>query len=500
MSKKTLIILGSIIIALGGMVAYIGFQRSSNTIKELKLYFPKEIPVYGMVEVHLAKPAPVYVDYTEVATGKKFRTTTSPADTLHQICLMLLKADCEYTYQVVLDETFAHKTPALSFRTEKYPNYMQNHWFNESHPHDTTALGDGLIMTCNGRLPGNITMIDAEGNIRWRFQLNDIGIRHATLTPRGTILALLRPQIKDEVDDRPLTAEEAHAEEHKKPLRRGAIGFAGGTGLAEIDLQGNLLWRLDLNKVMEDKELQVIHHDAHMDKDGHIFTLYRPKTVATFKEDGKTVTDTISGDGILELDSLGNVLSKWSAWEHWDIEKDTMLSEYKYDRFHINGMCMDQKGNFLLSAPIEDQIWKVNRQTGEIEWRMGRNGDFQMNEEDYFSFQHTPYIMENGDLMLFDNGLWNEISGAKAFRLDEENKTAQTTIKAMLPAANYTARMGSAYLLPNGNLLQCSSKTGSVLITDLQGNILWQAVMYWAPYRATYVPIDSFSKYFKAQN
>ena len=105
--------------------------------------------------------------------------------------------------------------------------------------------------------------------------------------------------------------------------------------------------------------------------------------------------------------------------------------------------------------------------------------------------------MENGDLMLFDNGLHNQRSGGKAFRLDEENRTAQITINALLPADKYTSRMGNASILPNGNLLQCSSKTSSVMVTDKEGKVLWESVLHFAPYRAVYVPVETWDKYFK---
>ena len=61
-------------------------------------------------------------------------------------------------------------------------------------------------------------------------------------------------------------------------------------------------------------------------------------------------------------------------------------------------------------------------------WKFGRGGDFKMDSTAYFSFQHTPYINPNGDLMLFDNGLYEMQSGALAFKLDEKNLTAATTL------------------------------------------------------------------------
>ena len=486
-----------IIIACIGCAAACYFHWTHrNELKSVVLTSPHNTAMYNRVDVSLAKPAPVYVEYTEKVTGKKYRTRTSPADTLHHLDLLLLKANTEYTYRVVIDNLWKDASKELSFTTRQQSPWLVNHWYNDERPHDAAALGDGMILLCFGRLPGYMMLIDNTGEVRWYWQIEDIGVRAATITPRGTILAMLRPFVKDAIDDAPMTPEQVRQEEHKKPMRRGSLGFAGGTGLAEVSLTGDLMWRLDLDKVEQEKDLQVIHHDILMDHQRHIHTLYRPKKVATIQVDGKMETDTLGGDGILVIDSLGNVVHKWSAWDIWDIDNDPYIARYRYDRFHLNGLCFDRDSNYLVSAPIEDQIWKINRQSGELEWRFGRNGDFKMDTTACFSFQHSPYVLENGDLMLFDNGLYDQCSGARAFRLDEQERTAQATITAMLPKEKYTSRMGNATLLPNGNLLQCSSKTGSVMVTDRQGKVLWESVMYFAPYRAVYVPMSLFERYF----
>lgn len=474
---------------------YFYFQQR-NTLLSITLSSPNNTAMHNVADVILKKGAPIYIEYKEKLSGKSYRTRTSSSDTIHHLELLLLKANTEYTYRVVIDNLFKQKSKELSFKTREQSPWLVNHWFNNSRPHDSSALGDGMILVCFGRLPGYMALIDKEGEIRWYWQIDDIGVRAASITPRGTLLAMLRPAVKDIIDDSPLSPEEMKKEEHKKPMRRGSIGFAGGTGIAEVSLAGELLWRLDLSKVEKEKDHQVIHHDILMDSTGLIHTLYRPKKIATFMSEGKLVTDTLGGDGILVIDSLGNVKKKWSAWDIWDVENDPYLSEYQYDRFHINALAFDKNGDYLLSAPIEDQIWKIDANTGNLVWRFGRNGDFKMDTTDYFSFQHSPYIMKNGDLMVFDNGLYNHRSGGKAFRLDETNHTAQTTLKALLPQDKYTSRMGSCYELPNGNLLQCSSKRGSIIITDRRGKVLWESIMSYAPYRAVFVPMDMFRKYF----
>lgn len=491
---KRLIIIVSI---LAVCVVFGLYWSGRNTLKEVVLTSPHNTAMYNKVDVTLEKPAPVYIEYTEAKTGKTFRTRISPADTLHSLDLLLLKANTEYTYRVVIDNLFKQKSKQLSFKTREQSPWLVNHWFNDKHPHDSSALGDGMILVCFGRLPGYMALIDNEGEVRWYWQIDDIGVRAASLTPRGTILAMLRPFVRDQVDDAPQTPAEIANEEHKKPMRRGAIGFAGGTGLAEISLTGEMLWRLDLDKVEKEKDYQVIHHDFWMDEENHIHTLYRPKMIADIPVNGKMERDTLGGDGIMVIDTLGNVLKTWSAWDVWDIKNDPYIDEYRYDRFHMNGLCFDKDGNYLVSNPIEDQIWKIDRQSGKLLWKFGRNGDFQMDTTAYFSFQHSPYITEQGDLMLFDNGLYDKRSGAKAFKLDEKNMTAETVINAPLPPDKYTSRMGNAYLLPNGNLLQTSSKTGSIMVTDREGKVLWESIMYYAPYRAVYVPVETWDNYFK---
>jgi len=492
--KRSVIIIVIICIIVASLTGIL--LNGRNGIKEVVMTSPRSTAMYDQVLVELQKPAPIYIIYKEVKSGKTYKTRISPKALKHKLDLLLLKANTEYSYQIVIDNLLQQRSKHLKFKTRVQSPWLQNHWHNNLMPHDESALGDGFILFSFGRLPGYMALMDPSGEIRWYWQIEDIGVRNACLTPRGTFLAMLRPFMRDEIDDAVQTHEEISKEENKKPMRRGSIGFAGGTGLAEVSLTGQLMWRLDLNKVEEEKDLHIIHHDTWMDENHHIHTLFRPKKIGTFMEDGKIVTDTLSGDGILVIDSLGEVIKKWSAWQVWDISHDPYISDYRYDRFHANGLCFDKDGNYLVSMPIEDQIWKIDAKSGKLLWRFGRNGDFKMDTTALFSFQHAPIIDADGDLMLFDNGLYNQISGAKAFRLDETARTAKLTIKAMLPKAKYTSRMGSAYLLPNGNLLQTSSKTGSIMVTDKKGKILWESQLYFAPYRAVFVPTSTFSKYF----
>ena len=434
------------------------------------------------------------VDYkcSEKGSSDKLSTITTKKEIHHSLNLLLLKTNTTYEYQVVIKKFFNSKSKVLSFNTREQSPWLQFNWVKKDLPHSTQAFGDGLIMLCYARTPGYISMVNSKGDICWYWQVDDIGVTAATLTPWGTILAMLRPPKKDVIDDKPKEHRKI-LEEIQKPMRRGKIGFAGGTALVEIDLAGEILWRLDLDKK---DDYKIIHHDIRMDENHNIHTLYRAFKPYDMTEINGTGLDTLGGDGILVLDTTGKEIWKWSVWDMWDIESDSLIKEFAYDRFHMNALNFDTDGNYLVSVAIEDQIWKINSKTGELMWKFGRNGDFEMDTTSWFSFQHAINVNYEGDYMLFDNNLFREESRALSFELDTISMTATTKINAPLPTEKYTSRMGNAYLLVNGNLLQTSSKTGSVLITNRKGKILWELDSPFVPYRAEYVPAEIWNKYF----
>ncbi len=477
------------------LIVLFKLKNQDIAIKSVVLSSPNNLAFQEQIDLVLNKPASLYVEYWIKGSNEKFRTVQAEIADTFKIPLLLLKTDTTYEYRIVVDGLFPTSSKTLSFKTRKQSPWLIYNWVKEENPHDATSLGKGMVMLCFGRTPGYVAMVDGTGAIRWYWQVDDIGVRAARLTSNGTILAMLRPVKKDALDDTPKSNAEIIQELHV-PMRRGSIGFAGGTGIAEVDLTGKLLWRIDMDK-LPDPEMHVIHHDVLMDAHHNICTLYRPKKIFDLSQVGGSGIDTLGGDGILVIDKTGKEIWKWSVWDHWDVKNDPNINEYKYDRFHMNALSFDKDSNFLVSVAVEDQIWKINSKTGKVMWKFGRNGDFKMDTAMYFSFQHSVNINSDRDLMLLDNSLYRKESRGLSFHLDTMNWTATTKICAPLPKAKYTSRMGSSYLLPNGNLLQTSAKTGSVMVTTQSGNeILWELNSFFVPYRAEYIPDETWSRYF----
>ena len=484
------------VLALIIIIAYL-ITASKPSIESVKLSSPGNLAMMEQIDITLNKEAPVYINYWEDGNNEKFRTKGSTAAKNHSIKLLLLKPNTKYHYEIVIGGLMDVKSKELTFKTMEQAPWLKHNWVKPENPHDTSALAGGLVMICSARLPGYIAMVDAVGTIRWYWQIEDIGVRAATLTPQGTIIAMLRPPVQDVMDDIP-KVEADSLRDIEKPIRRGAIGFAGGTAMAEIDLSGNMLWRINMDTVLNGN-YKVIHHDVRMDKNGHIVALTRNKKLYDLAKMGGNGIDTLGGDGILVLDKKGNKIWEWNIWDHWNIEKDASIKEFAYDRFHANSLNFDNQGNYLLSLAIEDQIWKINASTGQVLWKFGKNGDFKFDTLYNFSFQHSVHINPYGDLMVFDNSLWRHQSGGVSFTLDTVKKIATPKIRALLPRSKYTSRMGSAYVLPNNNLLQCSSKTGCIMVTEMNGKILWELNSYFVPYRAEYVPASIWNRFFEKQ-
>jgi hypothetical protein len=121
-------------------------------------------------------------------------------------------------------------------------------------------------------------------------------------------------------------------------------------------------------------------------------------------------------------------------------------------------------GALLLSMRHQDWVLKIDYQdgrgSGEILWRLGKDGDFTIESDDpypWFSHQHD-VSFEAADptrLDLFDNGNTRRTQNPQAFSrgqvlvLDEANRTAQIALS--VPLGDFSMALGSAQRLANGN-------------------------------------------------
>jgi hypothetical protein len=204
-------------------------------------------------------------------------------------------------------------------------------------------------------------------------------------------------------------------------------------------------------------------HELMMLKNGHSLMMsydYQPYPLDTVFANGRPDAVVI-GLIIQELDPNKNVVFQWRSWDHFkltDVVDSYNTADSVIDYVHGNAIEVDYDGNILISSRHLDEITKIDRQTGEIIWRLGgihsKNNQFTfINDPIGFSHQHDIRRLPNGHITLFDNGnLHNPpFSRAVGYELDEINKTATLVWEYRNDPDIFAAFMGSARRLDNRN-------------------------------------------------
>ena len=161
-----------------------------------------------------------------------------------------------------------------------------------------------------------------------------------------------------------------------------------------------------------------------------------------------------------EIDEEKNVVFQWRSWDHFQVtdlvECASHLTDSLVDYVHGNAIEQDADGNVLLSSRHLSEITKIDRQTGDILWRMGlnaKNNDFTFLDEGIgFSHQHDVRRLPNGHLSLFDNGnCVSTYSRAVEYEVDELGMTARLVAETRnVPV--FTGFMGSRQIHADGSL------------------------------------------------
>jgi hypothetical protein len=215
-------------------------------------------------------------------------------------------------------------------------------------------------------------------------------------------------------------------------------------------------------------------HDFKISEDGHalfIGNYYRDVDMSQIVEGGDPNARTLEAI-IQEFDSSGNLLLEWRSWEHFDILDANELSvNFKastVDYVHPNGIEFDSDTSILLSSRHLDEITKIDRRTGEVIWRLGgkKNQFGFINDTIGFSTQHSIIKLDNGNIMLLDNGNYHTppSSSAVEYSINEDSMEV-TLIKRYRPDFDIFASFGcNAQKLKGGNILMGLGETSPSLI------------------------------------
>jgi hypothetical protein len=152
----------------------------------------------------------------------------------------------------------------------------------------------------------------------------------------------------------------------------------------------------------------------------------------------------------------GELIFQWRPWDNYDIRD--LPPGYTTDFPHMNAIDIDTDGNLVVSARHLSEVTKINRDSGEIIWRLSgvhSNFKFVNDELNGTSFQHAITALGNGHYMVFDNGDYHtpQVSRAVEYHLDLTNLTATMAWEFRDSPDKYAWYTGNAQRLPSGNTL-----------------------------------------------
>jgi hypothetical protein len=243
-----------------------------------------------------------------------------------------------------------------------------------------------------------------------------------------------------------------------------ATTWTGG-GEAET---GWLLLRVALDGTEIDRyEVFGAHHDLVELSDG---------TLAAIRLDTRMVDgEAVEGDRIVEIAPDGTLTDVWSIWDHETYDPGIIYAEDGTGWSHANALDVDEdEDTYTLSARNLDTLYRIDRGSGDVLWRLGGAGsDFAGVADPPFQRQHQFDVL--GDtILVFDNGLPEDYaSRVVEYALDEAAGEAELTWSHRADPDLFSIGFGDAQRLPSGNTLVTWSTPGRIDEVTPGGDVVW---------------------------
>jgi len=280
-------------------------------------------------------------------------------------------------------------------------------------------------------------------------------------------------------------------------------GFDAVVGTGDFNLKDETISVVDSFTTLG---YTVDNHDMKLLPNGHSLVFgseVRTIDMSALVPGGKTAA-SVTGNIVQEIDASKRLVFEWHTFDHIPITNSFFdLTQQTIDYAHLNAVSIDPTdSNLLVSLRTTSEIVKINRQNGEVMWRLGGKanqfafvGEHEENAPYFTVGQHDIHRLANGDLLYFDNG---NISGggitpndrtysrAVEYQLDESNKVA-TLVWEFRHTPDISALCtGSVKRFPNGNTLigwGCAIPTSGTIATEVSsaGSVVFEMKHRTAP-------------------
>ena len=165
-------------------------------------------------------------------------------------------------------------------------------------------------------------------------------------------------------------------------------------------------------------------HDFAIRENGnYVFMAYEPAfhdfSAYTDEDDNPYSTTQATEDSVIEeVTPAERRAFFWNSWDHMYLN-DCRQHRFPNDYAHINSVQVVDEADIIASFRGCSQVWRIDRETKDPEWLLGRSNRSDAEWEDLgmpaplkivgdphgeFCGQHSARLIPNGHLLLFDNG------------------------------------------------------------------------------------------------
>ncbi len=314
------------------------------------------------------------------------------------------------------------------------------------HDKSKTTPGYTLFSTYNH----DVWLIDMDGYIVHRWRMPYRPGAHQVLLPNGNLL--FAGVLKDHT-------------QLGLPAEMAAIGGI----LIEVDWDSNLVWKA---------VVPYQNHDLHPLANGHVlYHSYHPNGILpaemaarlTGGLRGTEFKGQVWGDMVHEIDRDGNVVWEWAAKDHLDPVIDGLCPlENRTLWPYINSVWQCRDGSILLSLRASNEVVRVAYPGGQVLARYGRG---------QITHQHDARELENGNILVFDNGSHRREYAANHSRVVEIAPDSGQIVwqyQADMLSDFYSPVCSGNERLPNGNTVICESWHGRIFEVTYDGHLVWE--------------------------
>ena len=421
------------------------YTAESRVAGNTAVISPMSNPLIALYSAPPSTDTSMYVQFAQLGPNLSWQSTAPlpivSGESTNFIVAGLLP-DTTYLMRHVLNDGTA--SAPLPFTTGNLPSNLPFPTVTGPQPAAPTSdLTQNMVFHMGIGVPNGTVdtfATDLNGNINWYFDpvANNFPSYATTVLPGGDVFLL------------------------------GGNEQAGGLAdtLREIDLAGDTLRETNVNALnaelaaLGDFPIQNLNHDAILLPNGDTAVIANSQRVV----DVNGTPTTYVGNMVLVLNQNFQINWVWDAFDWLSTSRLPTLGEGPGDWLHANSLSWSpEDGDLLVSLRAQDWVIKIDYDDGSgdghVVWRLGPEGDFTIVSNDpspWFTHQHNAMYINNTTIVLFDDGNVrratnpNADSRGQELVLNEQTMTATLVVNADL--GNYSSALGSAQLLPNGDL------------------------------------------------